>query len=91
MRGFFSHLLLGSVNRIEGMEGKHRDYLEFKAHQAIKFLYKDFIYMLEDMLEDGAISEERFYKTRKRVLDKGNDCIRGFTEELDRFAAYEGD
>lgn len=65
-----------------GFEG----YLEFKAHQSIKYLYKDFIVILEDLLESGELDEETFFILRKKVLDKGNDSIRNLSKELEIFS-----
>lgn len=55
------------------------------VHRDIKKLYLGFLYMLEDLAEDGKISEEEFSRLRKRVLDYGNNCARSIEEELNNF------
>ena len=64
------------------MQRKFKEYLEFKANQNIKRLFKDFIFILEDMKNNGLIEEEDYALLRKRVLDKGNDSIRDLSTEL---------
>lgn len=62
-----------------------RDYLEFKSRQHICQLYKDWLFILEDLKDQGKIDEDDFSFYRKRVLDIGNTKIREFKDELDKF------
>lgn len=61
---------------------KFRDYALFQVDRKIVNLYKQFLFILED-LRDGkfTIEDPRAYQaTRKRVLDLGNDAIREIEE-----------
>tara|TARA_Y100000004_G_scaffold148381_1_gene169856 strand:+ start:152 stop:295 length:144 start_codon:yes stop_codon:yes gene_type:complete len=42
------------------------------------------LFLLED-LKGTSITEEKYQKIRKRVLDMGNDSIREFDEHLENF------
>lgn len=67
-----------------GLENiKLKEYILFQNKRKITNLYKNFLIILEDLREDGYnISDERYQRLRKRVLDCGNDSIRQFEEEL---------
>lgn len=60
-------------------------YLVVKSEQHIKQLYIGWLYILEDLKNDGKITELEFAYYRKRVLDIGNTKIREFKEELEKF------
>jgi len=62
---------------------KLKEYILFQNKRKVTNLYKNFLIILEDLREDGYnISDERYQRLRKRVLDSGNDSIRQFEEEL---------
>jgi hypothetical protein len=52
-------------------------------NKEVKKLYTSYLYSVEDLYRDGIISEEIFSKTRKRILDHGNDCVRNIQEQLE--------
>ena len=54
-------------------------------HRDVKKLYLNFLYLLEDLEDQGKISEEEFNRLRKRVLDHGNNCYRNIEEQLNSF------
>jgi hypothetical protein len=62
---------------------KLKEYIIFHNKRKVVNLYKNFLIILEDLREDGYnISDEKYQRLRKRVLDSGNDAIRQFEEEL---------
>ena len=62
---------------------KLKEYVLFKNRRQVVNLYKNFLILLEDLKEDGYnISEDKYQRLRKKVLDSGNDTIRQFEEEL---------
>ena len=61
------------------MEGdtREKEFLQFQINRKVKNLYKNFLFILEDLKSQGYdISDEDFQRCRKRVLDHGNDAIR---------------
>ena len=65
------------------MDIKMKEFVLFQNRRKVVNLYKNFLILLEDLKEDGYnISEEKYQRLRKRVLDSGNDTIRQFEEEL---------
>jgi hypothetical protein len=49
-------------------------------------LYKNYLFILEDLQKDGYnIPEEEYQRIRKRILDYGNDTIREIEENLENF------
>lgn len=53
--------------------------------KSVTRLFLSFIYILEDIVADGRMSDEEFQKLRKRILDHGNNTIRDITKELENF------
>jgi hypothetical protein len=53
--------------------------------RSITRLFLSFIYILEDLVSEDKITQEEFQKIRKRILDKGNNCIRDINIELENF------
>jgi hypothetical protein len=51
----------------------------------VKKLYLNFLYIIEDLRDNGNITEEEFQRLRKRVLDSGNSCYRDIEEQLNNF------
>jgi hypothetical protein len=65
---------------------KEKDFLKFQVTRKVTNLYKNFLFILEDLQEeDYNISDESYKRSRKRVLDYGNDSIREIEEYLDKF------
>ena len=65
---------------------KYRNFLSFQMQRKVKTLYKQFLFMLEDISADGYdIQEEDFQRYRKRILDHGNDTSRELEEYLEKF------
>jgi len=62
---------------------KVKEYIFFQNKRKITNLYKNFLILLEDLREDDYnISDDKYQRLRKRILDAGNDAIRQFEEEL---------
>lgn len=62
---------------------KLKEYIFFQNRRKITNLYKNFLILLEDLREDSYnISDDKYQRLRKRILDAGNDAIRQFEEEL---------
>ena len=67
-------------------QDKYRNFLSFQMQRKVKNLYKQFLFMLEDISADGYdIEEEDFQRYRKRILDHGNDTARELEEYLEKF------
>jgi hypothetical protein len=65
------------------MDIKMKEFIVFQNRRKVINLYKNFLILLEDLKEDGYnISEDKYQRLRKKVLDSGNDAIRQFEEEL---------
>jgi len=64
---------------------KSKDFLRFQVNRKVTNLYKNFLFMVEDLHNSGEIEEESFQRLRKRILDYGNDTIREIEENLDSF------
>ena len=59
------------------LPNKEREFLKFQLRRKVTSLYKNFLFILEDLKSQGYdISDEDFQRCRKRVLDHGNDAIR---------------
>ena len=69
---------------MEASPDKGREFIEFHHKRKTINLCKSFLFLLED-LKGATITEEKYQKIRKRVLDIGNDSIREFDEHLDSF------
>ena len=67
-------------------DNKSREFINFQIQRKVVNLYKNFLFILEDLKEQGYdIPEEEFQRIRKRILDYGNDTIREIEENLDNF------
>lgn len=65
---------------------KHQDFLSFVARRKVTNLYKQFLFILEDLKDSNPdMDEEDFQRARKRVLDYGNDAIREIEENIEKF------
>lgn len=71
----------------KGMDNgnKSKDFLRFQVNRKVTNLYKNFLFMVEDLYNSKEISEESFQRVRKRVLDYGNDTIREIEENMENF------
>ena len=56
------------------LEEKLQEYVSFQLTRKVTHLYKNFLFILEDLKYD--ISDEDFQSCRKRILDHGNDTVR---------------
>jgi len=65
---------------------KSKDFLVFQLRRKVVNLYKNYLFILEDLEKAGYdIPEEEFQRIRKRILDYGNDTIREIEENLEKF------
>lgn len=62
-------------------EGRIKEFLQFQIRRKITNLYKQFLFILED-LEQVKGERENYQRARKRVLDYGNDTMRELEECL---------
>lgn len=65
---------------------KIKEYVTFQLRRKVTNLYKQFLFILEDI--DNMkynMSDEAYQKYRKRVLDYGNDTIREIEEDISKF------
>ena len=70
----------------EDAKDKAKQFAIFQVNRKVTNLYKQFLFILEDLQEQGYnIPGEQFQRIRKRVLDHGNDCIRETEEYLESF------
>jgi hypothetical protein len=65
------------------MELDLNSFISGYIQKEVKKLYTSYLYSIEDLKNDGVISEETFVKIRKRILDYGNDCSRNIQEQLE--------
>ena len=67
----------------EGFDKK--EYIKFHVRRKTTSLYKDLLFILEDLKEDQYnISDKVFSRMRKRVLDNGNEAIRELDTIIDQ-------
>ncbi len=67
----------------EGFDKK--EYIKFHVRRKTTSLYKDLLFILEDLKEDQYnISDKVFSRMRKRVLDSGNEAIRELDTIIDQ-------
>jgi len=69
---------------MEETSDKGKEFIKFHHKRKTINLCKSFLFLLED-LKGSTITEERYQKIRKRILDMGNDSIREFEEHLECF------
>jgi hypothetical protein len=68
---------------MEKGDPKIKEYVLFQFRRKITNLYKQFLFILEDVSNSKYnISDESYQKYRKRILDAGNDTIRELEEDL---------
>ena len=61
---------------------KVKEFLQFQIRRKVTNLYKNFLFILEDIKDKEYNSEEDYQRHRKRVLDFGNDAIREIEESF---------
>lgn len=62
---------------VESEASKVRRIIEHQTEREVVKLFKDIINMFEELhFDDDVINEEEFKFYRKKVLDRGNNCIR---------------
>jgi hypothetical protein len=65
-------------------DDKVKEFLQFQIRRKITNLYKNFLFILEDLKsEQYNMSDEAYQRHRKRILDHGNDAIRDIEECLE--------
>jgi len=65
---------------------KEKDYLIFQVRRKVTNLFKNFLFLLEDLDKDvHNIPPEKYKQVRKRVLDYSNDALREIEEDLNKF------
>ena len=68
------------------LPNKEREFLKFQLRRNVTSLYKNFLFILEDLDSKAYnMDEESYQRYRKRILDHGNDLIREIEEDLDKF------
>ena len=68
------------------LPNKEKEFLKFQLRRKVTSLYKDFLFILEDLDSNTYnLDEEAYQRYRKRILDRGNDLIREIEEDLDKF------
>jgi hypothetical protein len=71
---------------LDDSSNNSREFMAFQVRRKVTNLYKNFLFILEDLEDSGyQIPDEVYQKARKRVLDYGNDTIREIEENLDKF------
>jgi hypothetical protein len=62
-----------------------QNFIKGFVKRSVTRLFLSFIYTLEDLVAENKITDEEFQRLRKRILDKGNNCIRDINDELENF------
>lgn len=71
---------------MENGDPKIKEYLLFQFRRKIINLYKQFLFILEDVDNSKYnMTDEAYQKYRKRILDAGNDTIREIEEDISKF------
>lgn len=66
-------------------DSKVKEFLNFHIRRKVTVLFTTFLNQLEDLREDGlGVSDDKYQRVRKRVLDSGNDCIRDLEIMIDK-------
>lgn len=65
---------------------KEKDYLIFQLRRKVINLFKNYLFLLEDLDQNlGGIPEEKYKQIRKRILDYSNDALREIEEDVKKF------
>ena len=71
---------------MDNMDDKSKSFLVLQLRRKVVNLYKNYLFILEDLKKDGYdIPEEEYQRIRKRILDYGNDTIREIEENVENF------
>ena len=65
-------------------EGKAQEFLVYQSKRKIISLSKGFLILLEDIRDEGSISDETYQKLRKKILDSSNDASREMEEYISK-------
>ena len=62
------------------------EFVRFQITRKVNGLYKQFLFILEDVKDDNAnkIDDKSYQRARKRILDFGNDTIREMEEDFSK-------
>ena len=62
------------------------EFVRFQITRKVTGLYKQFLFILEDVKDDNAnkIDDKSYQRARKRILDFGNDTIREMEEDFSK-------
>jgi hypothetical protein len=71
--------------QINNIEVDPRSLLSKIISRRIRGLFISLIYILEDVLDSGGISDDDFNKYRKRILDMGNGAARDLEDQIEDF------
>lgn len=58
--------------------------LKFQIKRSITNLYKNYLHMAQDLVDQKYIDNDKYQLIRKKTLDNGNDVIRELEELLDK-------
>ena len=53
-----------------------------KVEKEVKYIFISYLVYLEELMNEGKISEEEYGNKRKEILDKGNGAIRNIEEQI---------
>lgn len=60
------------------------DFLKFQANKQIRHLFRNILYLIEDLRDKNELDPSNYDRLRKRILDHGNDCIRELEQDIDK-------
>lgn len=66
------------------------NYVSFCVERSIKRVYKSYLRQIDDLYENGVISDEKHDYLRNRVLDIGNEVTREFQESMEKYIQLNG-
>jgi hypothetical protein len=58
--------------------------LKFQIKRSVTNLYKNYLHISQDLVDEGYINNDKYQIIRKKTLDNGNDVIRELEELLDK-------
>lgn len=81
--GLFFYICLSYVVKMTTVEIDVKELANFQVKRRVTDLYKTLFSIMEDLKDDGKITDAQYGKLRKRVLDAGNDTIRDLQKILE--------
>ena len=62
------------------------DFVRFQIARKVTGLYKQFLFILEDIKDEpqNKVNDQSYQRARKRILDYGNDTIRELEEDFSK-------